>query len=141
MIQQSQEPIETTRDLASMTDLEIAQSVPVSIKLTNDRKFEIIKQACCQYYGVNWLEFNNTSRKREKVFMRQIIMSLAIDSTSLTLKKIAAKFAGGKEGSKDHTTVLHAKKAIADLIDTNKKIKDDYFMLMDIIHESFKEYR
>lgn len=139
MIQPAQEPIETTRDIASMaSDLEITEGVTIKTKLTNERKFEIIKEVCLKYYGVGWNDINSTGRQREKVFIRQVIMCLAVENTSLPLKAIGANFIGGKDGKKDHSTVIHARNTIADLVDSDKKINQDYYNLVEIIQENFK---
>ena len=57
------------------------------------------------------------ARQREFVLMRQISMYFCIKYTKLTLERIAYI-----HGGRDHSTALHAKKTINNLLDT----KDEY---------------
>ncbi len=55
-------------------------------------------------------------------------MSLARELTSHSLPEIGNAF-----GGRDHTTVMHAVKAITKLRQSNTSISDDYELLLDKI--------
>jgi hypothetical protein len=64
-------------------------------------------------------QIQTKTRKREVVQARQTMMYLACKYTAYSLTRIGYKF-----GKKDHCTVLHAKKTINNLIDTNKDFRE-----------------
>lgn len=68
--------------------------------------------------GIDICYIKDRSRLREKVITRQICMYLLVKLTRLSLSQIGYLF------NKDHSTVLHAKKTIQDLIDTDKEMKN-----------------
>ena len=72
-----------------------------------------IKVGCSPFEGTK-------CRKRELVVARQLFMVLLEKYTNKTLAHI-----GGLLG-KDHATVLHAKKTIKDLVDTDKSFRVMY---------------
>lgn len=53
------------------------------------------------------------NRKRERVYVRQLIMYVLKNRTELSLKAIGKLF-----GGRDHTTVLHSIQAMKDYMDT-----------------------
>lgn len=59
-------------------------------------------------------------RKREFVFARQLLMSILANNTSMSLMKI------GYLLKKDHATVVHAKKTILNLYETDPVCRDAY---------------
>ena len=61
------------------------------------------------------------TRKREIVFARQLAMTLSKELTNCSLEKIGLVI-----GNKDHATVLHAKKTIRNLSDTDSNILGTY---------------
>jgi len=65
-------------------------------------------------------------REREKVSARQISMTLSKKHTRLSLEQI-----GMYHGGRDHTTVLHAVKAIGNLIDTRDQLITSVFFKVD----------
>lgn len=68
--------------------------------------------------------FGMKTRKREIVQARQMAMYLSCKYTNCSLATI-----GTKIGRKDHATVLHAKKVILNLIDTDKKVRESIDLL------------
>lgn len=84
-----------------------------------------IENIVSKYYLVTTEEMEGTWRKREVVVARQMAMVMLYKFTNLSLKDIGVIF-----GNRDHTTVIHAKKTIQDLCDTDRKIKKDYETLI-----------
>lgn len=98
-------------------DLELASEV-VDNFVDNMRK-EIsvahIISMVADHYGMGVDKVTGKSRKREFVVPRQIAMYLAKKFTEESLKKIGYAFS-----KRDHTTVMHSLKAVADMIDTDE---------------------
>ena len=67
------------------------------------------------------------NRKRENVFPRQVAMYLMTKFTGLSVEKIGAYF------NKDHTTVLHSRKSIFNLVDSDKKVRKQIKELESVI--------
>lgn len=80
---------------------------------------EIIKKVA-DYYGIEVTAINTSSRKREVVLVRQVSMYLAKKYLDMSTAKI-----GQYIGKRDHATVLHACKAIANLADTDKQFRNE----------------
>lgn len=80
---------------------------------------EIIKYYVSKHFGTTWEGINIDSRKQDLVRSRHTIIYFIRAKTSLPLKAIAALFKGGK----DHTTVMHACKAIRNLMDSNSNFR------------------
>lgn len=83
------------------------------------RAVGIIKELVLKHFDLTWDQINVRCRDTELVQARHIIIYFAKNKTGLTLKKIGNLFNGGK----DHATVIHAIKAVRDLMDTNKYYK------------------
>ncbi|MBQ2290527.1 MAG: chromosomal replication initiator protein DnaA, partial [Bacteroidaceae bacterium] len=80
---------------------------------------EIIKKVS-DYYGIETSAINTRSRKREVVLVRQVSMFLAKKYLDMSTSKI-----GQYVGNRDHATVLHACKTIANLADTDKQFRTE----------------
>lgn len=72
------------------------------------------------YYDIDKSKILSPSRIREYAEPRQVIMFIAKKITSYSLATIGTYFEGKNGRKKDHATVLHATKAIQNLIDTDK---------------------
>lgn len=81
---------------------------------------EYIQKVVSDYFNIPVETINTTTRRREVAQPRQICMYFAKKYTKLPLSTI-----GQNCGNKDHATVLHACRVIADLYETDKKMKDD----------------
>lgn len=79
---------------------------------------EIIEKYTCEVFGVEPATLQQKRRSREIVQPRQVIMYLAKMMTRKSLIDIGRYFGGF-----DHTTVLHAAKAVKDLLDTDEEYK------------------
>lgn len=87
-------------------------------------------------------------RKRKYVYKRHVGMYLYLQYTKMTLQDIANKF-----GVDDHTTVIHARHAIKDLMDSDPAVREEIYSLkikilsmavpkidsMDVLTSHYKE--
>jgi len=80
---------------------------------------EYIQKIVCSYFNVPMDSIQTNTRKREIVQARQISMYFAKQLTKLSLTSI-----GSQIGSKDHATVLHACKTVNNLLETDKKFRN-----------------
>lgn len=74
-----------------------------------------IKKVVCEHMGLDAETFNSPKRTREIAQARQIAMYLSKQHTKAPLTAIGAAI-----GGKNHATVLHACKAISNLMETDK---------------------
>ena len=74
-----------------------------------------IRKVVCEYLNLSEEKFNSPRRTREVAQARQIAMYLSKQHTKAPLTAIGASI-----GGKNHATVLHACKAISNLIETDK---------------------
>lgn len=92
-------------------------------KLVKNTKREIsidyIQKVVSEYFGLPYEILHAKSRKREIVQARQIAMYFSKRMTKSSLATI-----GSLIGGKDHATVLHACKTVNNLIDTDKRFKN-----------------
>lgn len=87
-------------------------------KTSKELSIDSISQTVCDYFGLELDILQSKTRKREIVQARQIAMFFSKGLTNSSLSTIGAKI-----GKKDHATVLHACKAINNLIETDKDFK------------------
>lgn len=80
---------------------------------------DIVKKVA-DYYGVEPESINTRSRKREVVLVRQVAMYFAKKYLDLSTAKIGLYI-----GNRDHATVLHACKTVANLADTDKQFRTE----------------
>jgi len=110
--------VETAKE--ALKDILIAQSRNVSI--------ENIQKTVADYYHIKMVELLSKKRTRNLTRPRQIAMALARELTIMSLPEIGNSF-----GGKDHSTVIHACKTIANLRASNTTIDDDYKILLQIL--------
>ncbi len=109
---------------ATLNRREINMEVAVSIvnklvrKSQKELSVDFIQQTVCEYFGLHVDALQSKTRKREIVQARQVAMYFSKSLTSSSLSTIGAKI-----GKKDHATVLHACKAVNNLIETDKDFK------------------
>ena len=77
-----------------------------------------IAEIVCQYYDIDEQSLNSSKRTRELAQARQVAMYLAKQHTKSPLTVI-----GSSIGGRNHATVLHSCKAVADMMDTDKSFK------------------
>ena len=91
---------------------------------------DYIQKVVCDYFNIPIDSIQSRTRKREIVQARQLTMYFAKKMTKSSLAII-----GLQCGNKDHATVLHACKTVANLADTDKQFR--YWI--DELEKKFKE--
>ena len=104
----------------ALRDLLAVQNRQISI--------ENIQRTVADYYKIKVSEMYSKKRSRNVARPRQIAMALAKELTHLSLPDIGEAF-----GGRDHTTVLHACRKIADLRNANGDITRDVNSLLKVL--------
>jgi len=89
---------------------------------------ENIQKTVAEYYKLRVHDLLSVRRSRSIARPRQVAMSLAKELTNHSLPEIGDAF-----GGRDHTTVLHANRKIAELRETDARIREDYLSLLRIL--------
>ena len=89
---------------------------------------EMIMEAVAGYYKIGIGDLTGKKRTRNIARPRQMAMMLTKELTSLSLPAIGSSF-----GGRDHTTVMHAVKTIADLRKESPDTERDYQKLLILI--------
>ncbi|MBE8167530.1 MAG: chromosomal replication initiator protein DnaA [Shewanella sp.] len=84
-----------------------------------------IQKTVAEYYKIKMADMLSKRRSRSVARPRQVAMALAKELTNQSLPEIGDAF-----GGRDHTTVLHACRKIAQLREENHDIKEDYANLI-----------
>ncbi|MBX6420327.1 MAG: chromosomal replication initiator protein DnaA [Nevskia sp.] len=85
---------------------------------------ENIKRTVASYYNIRLSDLSSPRRTRMLARPRQVAMSLAKELTQHSYPEIGQAF------GKDHTTVLHACRKIAELRATDERLDEDYENLL-----------
>jgi chromosomal replication initiator protein len=88
-----------------------------------DRQVSIdnIQRTVAEYYSIKIADINSKRRNRTIARPRQIAMALAKELTNHSLPEIGDAF-----GGRDHTTVLHACRKVAELRESSTDVAEDY---------------
>lgn len=111
-------------------DLELAKDTLQDLTLFQERKISIdnIQKTVADFYSIRVSDLKSKRRNRQIARPRQVAMSLAKELTSLSLPDIGDAF-----GGRDHTTVIHACKKVAELVKTDSRINEEYNSLLKIL--------
>lgn len=90
--------------------------------LTDEDKRDLIIESVLKAYSTDFATIDNICRKRHLKEPRQMIMHFMCLHTKFTLKAIGRIF----QGRFDHSTVLHNKAFISDLIKTDDETRNKY---------------
>jgi chromosomal replication initiator protein len=101
----------------ALRDLIAATSRMVSI--------ENIQKTVADFYKIKVADMFSKKRTRNLARPRQIAMALAKELTNQSLPEIGESF-----GGRDHTTVIHACRKVAELRETEANIGRDYLVLL-----------
>lgn len=82
---------------------------------------ENIQKTVADYFKIRMSDLLSKKRTRSIARPRQIAMALAKELTNHSLPEIGEAF-----GGRDHTTVLHACRKVAELIETDSRIAEDH---------------
>ena len=104
----------------SLKDLLAIQNRQISI--------ENIQNTVADYYKIKVAEMYSKSRTRTVVRPRQMAMAIAKELTTLSLPNIGEAF-----GGRDHTTVLHGYRKIAELRVSDSNTNKDFNTLIHIL--------
>lgn len=89
---------------------------------------ENIQKTVAEYYKVKVADLLSKRRSRSVTRPRQMAMALAKELTSHSLPEIGDAF-----GGRDHTTVLHACRVVAELKQSKQGVEEDYTNLLRIL--------
>ncbi len=84
-----------------------------------------IKKTVAQYYKLKVEDLLSERRSRSITRPRQMAMALAKELTNHSLPEIGQAF-----GGRDHTTVIHACRKIAELRESDQRLGEDYITLL-----------
>lgn len=116
----SGQPLRIDTCKEALRDLIAVQSRQVTI--------DNIQRTVAEYYKIKVSEMYSKKRSRTIARPRQIAMALAKELTPLSLPDIGEAF-----GGRDHTTVLHACRKVAELRTTNSDITRDFNSLLQVL--------
>ncbi len=111
-------------------DMDLATESLKDLLAFQDRLITInnIQKTVAEYYKIRVADLHSKSRARQVARPRQVAMALSKELTNHSLPEIGDAF-----GGRDHTTVLHAKRRIAELVINDSRTKEDYNNLMRIL--------
>ncbi|NWG39628.1 MAG: chromosomal replication initiator protein DnaA [Hydrogenophilaceae bacterium] len=89
---------------------------------------ENIQKTVADFYKIKVADMFSKKRTRNLARPRQIAMALAKELTHLSLPEIGDAF-----GGRDHTTVLHACRKVAELREQEQDISRDYLVLLQTL--------
>ena len=101
----------------ALRDMLVAQDKQVSI--------ENIQKAVAAHYKIRVSDLLSSSRSRSVARPRQVAMALAKELTKHSLPEIGKAF-----GGRDHSTVIHAARKVAELRSGDTMIEEDYKILL-----------
>jgi chromosomal replication initiator protein len=110
----------------TQVSLEFVQTALRDQLASQDKMVSIanIKKVVAQYYNIRVTDMDSKSRTRSLARPRQIAMALAKELTNHSLPEIGEEF-----GGRDHTTVLHACRKVAELRESDPKLEEEYRIL------------
>lgn len=110
--------------------VELAREALKDLLAMNSRQIstENIQKTVADYYKIKVAEMYSKKRTRVVARPRQVAMALAKELTQLSLPDIGDAF-----GGRDHTTVLHACRKVAELRAGDATLNRDYSVLVQIL--------
>jgi chromosomal replication initiator protein len=119
--------IASARFTGQSISLELAKEALRDLLALQDKLVTIsnIQKVVVEYYKIRVADLLSSRRSRSITRPRQIAMALAKELTTHSLPEIGDAF-----GGRDHTTVLHACRKVAELRDSDNRINEDYNNLL-----------
>jgi len=107
--------------------IEFAQEALRDLLTVQERTLSIpnIQKVAADYYQLRVSDLLSKRRTRQLARARQMAMALCKELTSHSLPEIGDSF-----GGRDHTTILHGCRLIAELRETDGKLREDWEKLM-----------
>lgn len=120
----------TANFTASPITLEFAKEALRDLIALQDRTITMdnIQKTVAEYYKIRTSDLHSNRRSRSITRPRQLAMALSKELTNHSLPEIGAAF-----GGRDHTTVLHGCRKIAELRESDNKINEDYKNMIRIL--------
>ena len=114
----------------SAITLDFAKEALKDLLAMQDRlvTIENIQKTVAEYYKIRVSDLLSKRRSSSVARPRQVAMTLSKELTNHSLPEIGDAF-----GGRDHSTVIHANKKIAELRSSNSKIEEDYANLERIL--------
>jgi chromosomal replication initiator protein len=114
----------------SAITLDFAKEALKDLLAMQDRlvTIENIQKTVAEYYKIRVSDLLSKRRSRSVARPRQVAMTLSKELTNHSLPEIGDAF-----GGRDHSTVIHANKKIAELRASNSKIEEDFANLERIL--------
>ncbi len=111
----------------SAITLEFAKDALQDLLISQDKMVTLdnIQKTVAEYCRIRVSDLHSARRTRSVTRPRQIAMALAKELTNHSLPEIGSAF-----GGRDHTTVLHACRRIAELRESDTQINNDYINLL-----------
>ena len=111
-------------------DIELIKESLKDLLALQDKQVSLdnIKRTVADYYKVKVADLLSKRRNRSVARPRQVAMALSKELTNHSLPEIGDAF-----GGRDHTTVLHACRKIAELRETTSDIGEDYKNLLRLL--------
>ena len=111
-------------------DIEFCQHALRDLLLLQERQvtLENIQKVIARYYKIKVADLLSKRRSRSIARPRQVAMALAKELTNHSLPEIGDAF-----GGRDHTTVLHAHRKVAELRQNDNRVEEDYKNLLSIL--------
>lgn len=120
----------TANFTGSKISLEFAKEALRDLIALQERTITIdnIQKTVAEYYKIRTSDLHSNRRSRSITRPRQLAMALSKELTNHSLPEIGAAF-----GGRDHTTVLHGCRKIAELKESDNKIMEDYKNMIRIL--------
>jgi len=120
----------TANFTASPITLEFAKEALRDLIALQERTITIdnIQKTVAEYYKIRTSDLHSNRRSRSITRPRQLAMALSKELTNHSLPEIGTAF-----GGRDHTTVLHGCRKIAELRESDNKINEDYKNMIRIL--------
>ena len=114
----------------SSITLDFAKEALKDLLAMQDRlvTIENIQKTVAEYYKIRVSDLLSKRRSRSVARPRQVAMTLSKELTNHSLPEIGDAF-----GGRDHSTVIHANKKIAELRSSDSRIEEDYANLERIL--------
>lgn len=111
--------------------MELAKEALKDLLAVQNRQISLdnIQKTVADYYKIKVAEMYSPKRSRNVARPRQIAMALAKELTHLSYPEIGDAF-----GGRDHTTVIHAYRKIAELKKSDAAISRDFEILLQMLH-------
>lgn len=111
-------------------DTEFVRESLKDLLALHDRQISVsnIQKTTAEYYNIKMADLLSKRRTRSVARPRQVAMALAKELTSHSLPEIGDAF-----GGRDHTTVLHACRKVAELKESSADIREDYKNLLRLL--------